>query len=204
MILLIIIVFIFLKMDYIKICLLHGTIGSGKTSSAIYPFVEQIISYEHLNSAKKIGMLVLDVKGNFYKFVLDIAKKKFRENDVIVIELNGKYKYNPLDKPNLKPVVIADRLKTILTLFSKNNTESYWLDKSAQALSEAIKFCRFYNNGYVTFTELSKIISSYDYFNDKAKIIKNRFQNGEFSDIECYDLLSCIDFFNSEFYSLDN
>ena len=57
----------------------------------------------------------------------------------LLTELNGNYKYNPLHKPNLKPSAIANRLKTILLLFSKNNSESYWLDKAEQVFKEAIK-----------------------------------------------------------------
>ena len=41
-------------------------------------------------------MLVLDVKGNYYRKVLEFAKNCGRENDLIVISLGGKYKYNPL------------------------------------------------------------------------------------------------------------
>lgn len=47
--------------------LITGTIGSGKTSSAIYPFSEQLIKYCSDNFEKKMGILCLDVKGNFYK-----------------------------------------------------------------------------------------------------------------------------------------
>ena len=33
--------------------LITGTIGSGKTSSAIYPFLEQLLSFENNNINKK-------------------------------------------------------------------------------------------------------------------------------------------------------
>jgi len=61
--------------------------------------------------------------------VIEYANKSNRLDDIIVIDLSGNFKYNPLDKPDLKPIVLANRLKTILTLFSPNNSESYWLDK---------------------------------------------------------------------------
>ena len=93
--------------------LITGSIGSGKTSSAMYPFTKQLLYYEASNALKKIGFLILDVKGNYYSKVLEFAKSCNRLGDVIVIELNGKYKYNPLDKPELKSSVIANRLKTI-------------------------------------------------------------------------------------------
>ena len=97
--------------------LVTGTIGSGKTSSALYPFTRQLIRYNSFNS-DKLSFLILDVKGNYYSKVIEFAKEFNRLNDVIVIELNGKYNYNPLDKPNLKASVLANRLKEILTLFS--------------------------------------------------------------------------------------
>ena len=122
--------------------LITGTIGSGKTSSAMYPFTKQLLKYNSENVDDKIGMLILDVKGNYYSQILEYAKLYNLEKDVIIIGLNSGNFYNPLHKPNLKPIVLANRLKTILTLFSENNSESYWLDKAEQILSEAIKLCR--------------------------------------------------------------
>ena len=103
---------------------------AGKTSSAMYPFTRQLISYKANFFNEKLAMLILDVKGNYYKEVLQYANTYNRLEDIILIELGGFYKYNPLDKPNLKPIVLANKLKTILTLFSPNNSESYWLDKA--------------------------------------------------------------------------
>ena len=115
----------------------------------------------------------------------------------------GNIKYNPLDKPNLKPSILANRLKTILTLFSKNNSESYWLDKAEQVLTECIKFCRLYNNGYVTFSEIHKLITSQEYYQEKIQIIRNLFIQSKFSFKNIYDLNTSLDFFQKEFYSLD-
>ena len=104
----------------------------------MYPFTRQLIQMGY-------GMLLLDVKGNFHMKVKEIAKQLNRK--IIIIELNGKYTYNPLDKPNLKPSILANRLKTILTLFSNTNTsDTYWLDKVELYLTECIKLCRLYNH----------------------------------------------------------
>ena len=148
-------------------------------------------------------MLILDVKGNYFKQVLEYANKSNRLQDIIVIDLSGNFKYNPLDKPNLKPIVLANRLKTILTLFSPNNSESYWLDKVEQILAECIKFCRLYNNGYVSFSEIHKLVMFSDYYSEKLCILKGLFKSGKLSDSDVYNLLSCIDFFEKEFFSLD-
>lgn len=155
--------------------LITGTIGTGKTSSSMYPFAKQLISYhEHF------GMLILDVKGNFYKQVKIYAQECGRLDDLYVIELGGAIKYNPLDKPDLKPSVLANRLKTILTLFSPNNSESYWLDKAEEVLTECIKLCRIYNNGYVTFTEIHKLVNSPTYYDEKIKLLRQLFISRSF------------------------
>ena len=91
--------------------LITVAIGSGKTSSAMYPITKQLISFNYCNN--KMGMLILDVKGNYHSEVLKYAKLFNRENDFITIQIGGKFKYNPLDKPNLKPLVLANHLKTI-------------------------------------------------------------------------------------------
>ena len=71
----------------------------------MYPFVKQFISY---SGDFNFGMLILDVKGNFYKQVKHYAELFNRIDDLYVIELGGKIKYNPLDKQNLKPSVLAN------------------------------------------------------------------------------------------------
>lgn len=183
--------------------MITGTIGTGKTSSAMYPFTKQLIEYSCADVKNKIGMLILDVKGNYYKKVCEFAKNCSRENDLIVIRLGGKYKYNPLHKPNLKASVLANRLKTILLLFSPNNSESYWLDKVEQVLSECIKLCRLYNDEYVTFDEIHKLISIPNYYAEKIECLRNKFINNEFSKEDIYNLLSSLNFFQKEFLSLD-
>lgn len=183
--------------------LITGTIGTGKTSSAMYPFTRQLIEHNHFNYAKKIGMLILDVKGNYYREVYKYAKIYNRLDDIIVIELNGKYKYNPLNKPNLKASVLANRLKTILLLFSKNNTESYWLDEVEKILTECIKLCRLYNDNYVTFEEIHKLVTNKNYYLEKIQILRNNFLTQDFDYEKNYDLLSSITFLEDEYWKMD-
>ena len=176
--------------------LITGTIGTGKTSSAMYPFVKQLLS-------ENIGMLILDVKGNFHfkvKEMIQGSDKKLR-----IIELNGKETYNPLDKPNLKPSILANRLRTILTLFSNQHaTDTYWLDKVELYLTECIKLCRMYNDGYVTFLELHKLIYDKRYLKEKLDFVKDLFLQDKLSYTQVYEFNTCIDFFQTEFQTLDS
>ena len=48
---------------------LLGAVGSGKTATAMYPFAEQILAFKAADQDRKIGALVLEVKGDFcHKF----------------------------------------------------------------------------------------------------------------------------------------
>ena len=184
--------------------LITGTIGTGKTSSAMYPLTKQLIEYKANKPNEKLGMLILDVKGNYLNDIKQFISSCNRDDDLITIDLDSNLKYNPLDKPHLSPIVLANRLKTILTLFNSQTSESYWLDKSEQILSESIKFCRLYNNGYVTFTEIHRLINSNSYYADKLSIIKENFRNNLYSEQEAFEILTSIEFFEKEFFMLDN
>ena len=170
--------------------IITGTIGSGKTSSAMYPFTEQLMKYNSLNKDDKIAMLILDVKGNYYSQVKKYAKSYDLLDDLIIIDLSHSVFFNPLYKPNLKPLVLANRLKTILTLFSENNSEAYWLDKAEQILSECIKLCRLYNNNYVTFSEIHKLITLPNYFTTKSILVSEitRMTNTFISDYDVFSI----------------
>ena len=161
----------------------------------MYPFTKQLIKYNYLNPNSKIGMLILDVKGNYYNQVKKYVKKYNLEDDLIVIELKSKITYNPLNKPSLKPIVLANRLKTILELFSENNSESYWLDKAEQILAEAIKLCRIYNDGYVTFKEIHNLITIPNYYKEKIQKLKELFILNKLSLEQIYELNMALNFF---------
>lgn len=184
--------------------LITGTIGSGKTSSAMYPFTKQLLKYNSENSSDKVGMLILDVKGNYCNQVKNYVDLYGLQDDLVVIGLNSGIFYNPLHKPNLKPIVLANRLKTILTLFSENNSESYWLDKAEQILAEAIKLCRLYNDNYVTFSELHKLITVPGYYKDKIDVLKALFISSKLNNKQIYELNECLNFFQKEFEALDS
>ncbi len=184
--------------------LVTGTIGSGKTSSAMYPFTKQLLEFNYNNPKKKIGMLILDVKGNFYQQVKKYAKQYQLEKDLIIIELQSNIHYNPLHKPNLKPQVLANRLKNILLLFSENNSESYWIDKAEEVLTECIKLCRIYNHDYVTFLEIHKLITEPNYYKEKIGVLRDMFVSSQLSHSQIYELNSSLNFFQKEFENLDS
>ncbi len=177
--------------------LITGAIGSGKTSSTIYPFLEQLIMYPNVCG------LILDVKANMYSTINSLCKKNTRK--LVVIEVGGKYKYNPLDKPNLKAHVLADRLVSILKLFSNEKcTDTYWFDKAGQMLTESIKLIRLYNNNYVDFIELHKIVTSPKYIEEKIEIVKQLFLNNKLNTSMQFDFNTLLTYFKNEYIYLDS
>lgn len=182
--------------------LITGATGTGKTVSGVCQFLKQLISYKSDNNEEKIGLLILDVKGNLKEYIKKCVQNVNREKDVIILGLNGKYKYNPIDKQQMRAQVLANRMKTVLTLFAKENGDSYWLEKAEQILTEAIKLCRIYNNGYVNFNELYKIINFNNFYFKKIVDIKNNIN--KFTQKEKYELKIIIDFFEEDFLSLDS
>lgn len=185
--------------DLYQNILITGAIGSGKTSSAMYPFTDQLISFKK----NPISMLILDVKGNYNNFVKSSCLANTRENDYIELSFSSTFAYNPLDKPDLKEIVLAQRLKNILKLFSPETSESFWLDKAEEVICNAIKLCRLYNNNYVTFDEIHKLINNSDYLTSKFNILRNNFITNIYSKPDKYNLLSSILFFQNEFNTWD-
>lgn len=182
--------------------LITGSIGTGKTSSGMYNITKQLISYNSYND-KKMGMLILDVKGNYYDFVRKEAIKNGRLQDLVCIDISGDTYYNPIDKIEFSSDIIAGRLKEILLLFSKNNTESFWIDKAGMLLSEVIKFIRLYNENYVTFFEIHKIINDIDYYLKMKKNIKSKLIKNKYSEEDVFNINSSVDYIEKEFLKLD-
>ncbi len=181
--------------------LITGTIGTGKTAAAMYSFAKQIMFMKSYDPYMKPGMLILDVKGNFYAQVLEFAKEVNRLDDIIIIELNGKYKYNPMHKLDLKPLVLANRIKTILGMFSpKGATDGYWLDKAELLIAECIKLCRLYNDNYVSFDEINKLVNNKSYLVNKITILVEDQDIMTQEELELFD--TARDYFEHEYINL--
>ena len=90
-----------------------GAIGTGKTSCCMYPFAEQILAYRAADKEKKIGGLVLEVKGDFCHKVREILDRNGRAEDYIEIGLGSEYRYNPLHN-DLDAYALAYNIASLL------------------------------------------------------------------------------------------
>ena len=112
-----------------------GAIGTGKTSCCMYPFAEQILAYRASDIEKRIGGLVLEVKGDFCHKVREILDRYGRVEDYIEIGLGSEYRYNPLNN-DLDAYALAYNIASLLNNLFGRGKEPFW----QQAYTNLVKF----------------------------------------------------------------
>jgi hypothetical protein len=112
-----------------------GAVGSGKTATAMYPFAEQILAFKAGDKERKIGALVLEVKGDFCRKVKEILDRHDRAEDFIEISLDSAYRYNPLHN-DLDAYALAFNIASLLNNLFGRGKEPFW----QQAYTNLVKF----------------------------------------------------------------
>ncbi|WP_342382172.1 TraM recognition domain-containing protein (plasmid) [Myxococcus stipitatus] len=113
-----------------------GGIGSGKTFTVIKPMLEQalykwagdrVVEYagEKVSTRDmRVGIFLLDYKGNNAAYVLERAKALGRSADVMVITPGGEWSINPLS--NGTPQQVAQKLVAALEVMTSQQSNSYY------------------------------------------------------------------------------
>ncbi len=114
---------------------IFGAVGSGKTSGCMYPFAEQILAYRSNDKEKRIGGLILEVKGDFCRKVQGILAAHGRSEDYIEIGLDSEYRYNPLHN-DLDAYALAFNIASLLNNLFGKGKEPFW----QQAYTNLVKF----------------------------------------------------------------
>ena len=112
-----------------------GAVGSGKTAACMYPFAEQILAYQAADKDRRVGGLILEVKGDFCARVYDILKRHHRAEDYIEIGLTSEYRYNPLHN-DLDAYALAYNIASLLNNLFGRGKEPFW----QQAYTNLVKF----------------------------------------------------------------
>ena len=102
-----------------------GAVGTGKTTCCMRPFAEQLIAFKADEPAKRIGGLVLEVKGDFCHQIREIARQHAREDDYVEIALNSDYRYNPLHN-DLDSSALAYSVASLLNNLYGHGKEPFW------------------------------------------------------------------------------
>ena len=106
--------------------LIVGAVGSGKTSACMYPFAQQILSWQAGRPARRAAALVLEVKGDFCHGVRRILEQAKRKDDYLEISLDGPWQWNPLDDPLLDAYSLAYTVSTLLNQLFGKSREPFW------------------------------------------------------------------------------
>src|SRR5437867_4786954 len=114
---------------------IFGAIGSGKTSGCMMPFAEQILGYRAQDPEKRVGGLVLEVKGDFCHKIRQLLQKHHRPDDYVEVSLHGKYRYNPLYN-DLDAYALAFGIASLLNNLFGRGKEPFW----QQAYTNLVKF----------------------------------------------------------------
>ena len=115
--------------------LIVGAVGSGKTSACMYPYVEQLLAYRAADPDRKLAGLILEVKGDFCRYVQEILRRHGREHDYIEVSLDSPYRYNPLHN-DLDAYALAYGIATLMTNLFGRGKEPFW----QQASTNLVKF----------------------------------------------------------------
>lgn len=177
--------------------LITGSIGSGKTSSVITNLLDELIS-------KNIYGVIIDIKGNYINTVNKVARKYGKLDKVCKISLDSDVCYNPLDINNSSSIEIANKMKKVLNIISeKNISDSFWLDKAESYIRDFITIIKIYN-GYVDFSKLHKIVTNYEYLEEKLEQVKEIILNNKLDDFTLFNVNSAINNIKNEYLRLDD
>src|SRR5438067_7092530 len=133
-----------------------GAVGTGKTSACMYPYVEQLLRWRAGDADRKMGGLVLEVKGDFCHQVRAILTDARRASDYVEIGLDSGVCYNPLHN-DADPYAVSYAIATLLNNLFGKSKEPFW----QQAYTDLLKFVillRRITVGYTTLAEVYRYV----------------------------------------------
>jgi TraM recognition site of TraD and TraG len=169
---------------------IFGAVGSGKTSCCIYPFAEQILAYKAGETEKRIGGLVLEVKGDFCHKVREILARHGREEDYVEISLHSEYRYNPLHN-DLDAYALAYSIASLLNNLFGKGKEPFW----QQAYTNLVKFIILLHKvayDYVTLFDVYECAIAPDVLERRIQDAERRLEESYFLLLAPYDYLAGI------------
>jgi hypothetical protein len=155
-----------------------GAIGSGKTSCCILPFTEQILAFRASDDQRKVGGLVLEVKGDICRKVKRILERHNRGEDYVEISLESHYRYNPLHN-DLDSYALAYSIASLLNNLFGKGKEPFW----QQAYTNLVKFIILLHKvayDYVTLFDVYECAISSDILENKIHEAERRLEERYF------------------------
>lgn len=133
-----------------------GAVGTGKTSACMYPYVDQLVRWRSDDVERKMGGLVLEVKGDFCRQVQTMLARAGRADDYIEIGLDTTVCYNPLHN-DLDPYAVAYAIAALLNSLFGKSKEPFWQQAYTDLLRSVILLRRI-TDGYTTLSEVYRYV----------------------------------------------
>jgi hypothetical protein len=130
-----------------------GAIGSGKTTSLIRPVATQLFGYAAHDTERRLGGLVLEVKGDFCHQVREILTGFGRGDDYVEINLKTHYRYNALANKDLDEDALAYAITTLIANIYGKARDPFWPMASTNAMKFLILLHRLLDD-YVTLNDI--------------------------------------------------
>src|ERR671918_310821 len=152
-----------------------GAVGTGKTSACMYPYVDQLLRWKADDPARKLGGLVLEVKGDFCGQVRSMLHRTGRGDDYVEMGLDTGVCYNPLHN-DLDPYAVAYAIASLLNNLFGRSKEPFW----QQAYTDLLKFVislRRITDGYTTLSEVYRYIINESEIDKNITALKHQFDH---------------------------
>ncbi len=134
--------------------LIVGAVGAGKTTSCMYPFAKQLLSWQATDPTRRAAALVLEVKGDFCHQVHQILADAGREDDYLEIGLGGRWRWNPLDAPLLDSYSLAYSVASLINQLFGKGREPFWQQAYTNLVRWIIELHRLLPEGWVTLRDI--------------------------------------------------
>ncbi|HXB57216.1 MAG TPA: TraM recognition domain-containing protein [Vicinamibacteria bacterium] len=159
-----------------------GAIGSGKTATFIRPVALQLFSYAAHDPERRLGGLVLEVKGDFCQQVRDMLRTVGRGEDYLEISLDTHYRYNPLANKDLDEDALAYAITTLIANIYGKGKDPFWPMASTNTMKFLVLLHRLVHD-YVTLTDVYHAAINPGLLQDKLKLGRERYGVVEYADI---------------------
>src|SRR2546428_377864 len=134
------------------------------------PADDPLLRWRASDGDRKIGGLVLEVKGDFCRQVRQILEQNGRDSDYLEVGLDTGVCYNPLHN-DLDPYAVAYAIATLLNNLFGKSKEPFW----QQAYTDLIKFVillRRLDAGYTTLAEVYRYVLQSDQIDQDIRRLK--------------------------------
>jgi hypothetical protein len=159
-----------------------GAIGSGKTASFIRPVALQLLSFAADDPARRLGGLVLEVKGDFCEQVRDMLRAAGRGEDYVEISLTTRFRYNPLANRSLSEDALAYAITTLISNIYGKGKDPFWPMASTNAMKFFILLHRLLDD-YVTLIDVYRTAISPAQLQERLRLAAAKYHLVEYVEV---------------------